>query len=85
MLASMRWLVISVGLSILLTVVVNAVLRAFPDAGRRLARGLDASAWRAAHEARQDDRRVRVVIPWKAMLIGSVILTIVLNVLLRLT
>jgi hypothetical protein len=80
----MRWLVISVGLSIVLTVVVNVVLRAFPDAGQRLARGLNASVSRAAHHARQDDRRVGVVIPWKAMVIGSVILTIVLNVLLRL-
>jgi hypothetical protein len=78
-----QWLVISLGLSFVLTVVVNVVLRAFPDAGRRAARSLEATIWHAT-DPRQDDRRVRVVVPWKAMVVCSLVLTIVLNVVLRL-
>jgi hypothetical protein len=34
---------------------------------------------------RSDGSRMRVIVPWKAMLIGSIVLTIALNVLLALT
>ena len=32
--------------------------------------------------ARTNDRRVRVFIPWKAMVLGSLILTLVVNIVL---
>jgi hypothetical protein len=79
MLVPMRWLVISVGLSIVLTVLANLLVRAFPDGTRRVARRLEASAWPSAHDHRRDEQRVRVLVPWKAMIIGSVVLTVVVN------
>ena len=78
-----QWLVVSIVLSIVLTVVVNLVLWLFPGAGRRAADGF-------ARLAEDADRRspegagshVRVIVPWKAMLIGSIVLTVALNLLL---
>lgn len=76
----MDWIVTSIVLSVVLTIVLNLGLRMFPGAGDRAARRLD-----RAPAARDDDgRRVRVWFPWKGMLIASVVLTIVLNLALRL-
>jgi hypothetical protein len=77
-----QWLVISVGLSVILTVLLNVGLRAFPEAARRLARSLTTFTSPSADDARTHDRRVRVLIPWKAMVLGSLILTILVNVVL---
>jgi hypothetical protein len=81
----MRWLVVSVVLSVVLTVLLNVGLRAFPNAGDRVARGLAELTSPNADDARGQDRRVRVFVPWRAMIIGSVILTIVVNLVLRIT
>jgi hypothetical protein len=77
-----QWLVISVGLSVILTVLLNVGLRAFPEAAHRLARTLTAFTSPGTDPARRNDRHVRVVMPWKAMVLGSLILTIVVNVVL---
>ena len=81
----MTWLGISVALSVLLTVILNVGLRLFPDAGRRVTRGLAESSLRNAGEPRPSNHRVRVWTPWKAMILGSVILTIVVNLVLWIT
>ena len=73
------WLVISLVLSVLLTVLLNVGLRVFPDASRRIAREATKLMSPTAEETRMSNRSVRVWMPWKAMLLGSVILTIVLN------
>lgn len=78
----MPWLFISIALSVVLTVFVNVALRAFPDAGRRLARRVTKLTGPTADETLTSDRRVRVWMPWKAMILGSVILTIVVNLVL---
>ena len=78
----MTWLGISIALSLLLTIVLNVGLRLFPDAGRRIARGMTRPPLPGAYEGGASNRRVRVWAPWKAMILGSVILTIVLNVVL---
>jgi glycerol uptake facilitator-like aquaporin len=78
----MTWLGISIVLSLLLTIVLNVGLRMFPDAGRRAARGLAPPSLPGADEGRERNHRVRVWVPWKAMIVGSVILTIVVNLLL---
>lgn len=70
------WLVTSLLLSLVLTIVANAALRLLP---RRPSRPT-----RLARPAPPAGRGVRVIVPWKAMLIASVLGTIVLNVLLRL-
>jgi hypothetical protein len=77
------WLVISVGLSVILTVLVNVGLRAVPGAGQRIARSLAALTSPGPDGARTNDRRVRVFVPWKAMLVGSLILTVVVSLLSR--
>ena len=72
----MNWLVLSVVLSVVLTVGLNLAVRAFPKGPRRLQARAD--SWLAPYS---DDRspRVREFFPWKAMLIGSVALTLLVN------
>jgi hypothetical protein len=79
---TVRWLMISVGLSVILTVLLNVGLRVFPEAGHRIARSLTTFTSASAYDARTSDRRVRVFIPWRAMIVGSVIVTILVNVVL---
>ena len=74
-----QWLVVSIVLSIVLTVAVNLFLWLFPGAGR----GISDAVGRMAAE-REDGSRTRVIVPWKAMLIGSIALTVALNLLLLL-
>ena len=77
----MNWLAVSIVVSILLTVVLNVVLRLFPNANERAARRLDDLT------APDADRgfgsgRTRMFVPWKAMIIVSLLATLALNVLL---
>lgn len=81
----MSWLVISIVLSIVLTVVLNAGLRLFPAANRRATQAVTKPDWSSADETRTSDRRIRVWTPWKAMILGSLMLTIVFNLVLWIT
>jgi hypothetical protein len=83
----LRWLALSVGLSIVLTVLANVWLRASPSARRRVAGALeDLAAPRTGHaHEHEHDRRLRVIVPWKAMLVASLALTIVINLVLLAT
>jgi hypothetical protein len=71
----------SLAASIVLTVVLNLVLLFFPGAGRRFFDGLAGLREGAPDTPEQDSPRgrTRVIFPWKAMLIGSVILTVLIN------
>ena len=89
-----QWLVVSIVLSIVLTVVVNLVLWLFPGAGRRVADGFARLAENAdrrsakgggSHVPAGGGSHVRVFVPWKAMLIGSIVLTVAINLLLVLS
>lgn len=82
---AVRWLVLSLVLSVVLTVVLNVALRAFPGAGDRAARGLARLASPPDDDPRADRRRVRVIVPWRAMIVASIVLTILVNVLIWLT
>jgi hypothetical protein len=79
---SVPWLVISLVLSVVLTVLLNLGLRVFPDASRRIARDATKLMPPNAEGTRTSNRSVRAWMPWKAMLLGSVILTIAVNVIL---
>ena len=70
----MHWLAVSILLSIVLTVVLNVALRLFPGAGERVDR----------KDARLAERHPDggVVVPWKAMIAVSLVLTIALNLVL---
>jgi hypothetical protein len=76
----MQWLMVSIVLSIVLTVVLNVAVRAFPGGADRATRRLD--DW-TARSSDYDGPRVRVFFPWKAMLIGSIVLTVLVNVFAR--
>jgi hypothetical protein len=78
-----QWLVVSIVLSIVLTVVVNLVLWLFPGATRRAAEGFGRMAENADRRpSARGGSRVRVIVPWKAMLIASIALTVAINLLL---
>ena len=67
----MNWLALSLALSIVLTVLANVVLRAFPRAGDRVGQILDQVA--------EERPSGGVYVPWKAMIVVSIVLTIGLN------
>jgi hypothetical protein len=76
-----KWLVASLVVSVVLTVVLNIAVRSFPGATDRLARNVT----RLGSPSAADESRVRVVVPWRAMLLGSLILTVIINAWIRLT
>lgn len=82
----MNWLVLSIVASVVLTVVLNLGLRLFPGARGRAGRRIETLVAPDPHD-RSDScapqppqTRFRVFFPWKAMLIASLVLTILLNV-----
>ena len=81
-LGGVDWLFLSLVLSVVLTVVLNIVLWVFPGLGDRIAQSFERLATRAPVDAGKDERRVRVFVPWKAMVIASVVLTILVNLVL---
>ena len=70
-----NWLLTSLILSVGLTVVLNALPRLFPGARARMEDKLT----QQMQPTGPDGRRVRVIFPWKLMLIGSIVLTVLLN------
>ena len=81
----MQWLWYSLIASVVLTVVLNLAIRRWPGtAGRpddRVSRQAPPTAMPEHDESRQ---RVGVMVPWKAMLLASLVGTVLLNVVLRL-
>jgi hypothetical protein len=79
-----QWLVVSLVTSVVLTVLLNVAVRLWPRAADR---GVDRfTDWvdrQAPPRPGDEPGRVRVVVPWKAMIIASVVLTVLLNVLVR--
>ena len=76
----MEWLWISIVASIVLTVVLNLAIRLWPGGAARAGEQIDRWATEQA-SSRLDDggSGPRVFVPWKAMLVGSIVLTIALN------
>jgi len=74
----------SIVASVALTVVLNLVLFFCPGAARRLHHALARLAEHSAHQPSDESapRGLRVIFPWKAILIGSLVLTIVINLLI---
>ena len=77
----MQWLVVSLALSVVLTVVVNVALRAIPESGRRAARWLAEHTPPGPSDTMAGQPRARLFVPWKAMIVASIILTVLLNLL----
>lgn len=82
-----HWLWFSILASVVLTVVLNVALRLFPGAGRRIGDSIDRALERQQPPAgdHEDRSRVRVIVPWRLMLAGSLLLTLVLNLVLWLS
>jgi len=78
--SDVQWLAISLVLSIALTVALNLVVRLFPRATERTASYVAARARRHGGAEPRDQNSMRLVVPWKAMLIASLLLTLALNV-----
>jgi hypothetical protein len=73
-------LAFSIVASIVLTIVLNVALRLFPSASRRMHEAVVRRAERPAYESGRP--KVRVIFPWKTMLIGSLLLTLLINAVL---
>jgi hypothetical protein len=80
-----HWLVISFAVSVILTVLLNVGLRVFPNAADHLTRRLYELTSSAGSGPGRHVGRSRIFIPWKAMIIGSIALTILVNLLLWMT
>ncbi len=80
----MSWLAASLVVSVLLTALVNLALWVFPGLRRWLQEGLRRMAEPPTSGAEAATPRVRVIIPWKLMLVASLVLTVAVNVLARL-
>jgi hypothetical protein len=74
----MQWLVASFVLSVALTVLVNLAFWLFPGLRERTSSAVDDFVTTAD----DGDRRRRVIVPWKAMLVASLVLTAVVNLVL---
>jgi hypothetical protein len=66
--------------SVVLTVAINALPLLFPNAAAKLQRKLEENAKRTIEQHEDENQpRVKIFFPWKAMLICSIILTILVN------
>ncbi|QEG21715.1 hypothetical protein [Mariniblastus fucicola] len=66
--------------SVVLTLLLNLLPMLFPNFAANTMRKLEQSARQTIDQHEDNNRpRVKVFFPWKAMLIGSVILTILVN------
>ncbi|MCA0901360.1 DUF2905 family protein [Microbulbifer agarilyticus] len=67
--------------SVVLTLLVNLIPLAFPDAASRAQKKIEENARRAIEQHEDPERpRVKVFFPWKAMILVSILLTILVNV-----
>lgn len=65
--------------SVVLTVALNFLPRLFPNATRNAGRKVHERVEQAWNEQQSDGSRVKVFFPWKAMIVISVVLTVLVN------
>jgi len=66
--------------SIVLTVLLNVLPLLFPKASDKLQKKIEDNARRSIEQHEDDNQPiVKVFFPWKAMLIGSLVLTVLVN------
>ena len=66
--------------SVVLTLILNFLPLVFPNFANKAMRKIEESARRTIEQHEDDNQpRVKVFFPWKGMLIGSVILTVLVN------
>ena len=75
-----NFIIYSVIASLVLTAVLNILPLLFPDAAAKVQKRIEENARHAIEQHEDAARpRVKVFFPWKAMLIGSIVLTILVN------
>ncbi len=80
-----NFVVYSVVASVVLTVVLNALPLLFPNATAKVQKKIEENARRVIEQNEDADRSgVKVFFPWKAMFIGSIVLTILVNLVVAL-
>ena len=74
------YILYSIAATVVLTIVVNVVPLLFPNATAKVQKEIEKNA-RKIIEQHEDANypRVKVFFPWKVMLIGSIILTLLVN------
>ncbi len=76
-----NFIVYSIAASIILTVILNALPLLFPNAATKIQKKIEENARQAIEQHEDTNRpRVKVFFPWKVMLIGSILLTVLINV-----
>ena len=76
-----NFIIYSIIASIVLTVVLNVLPLIFPNSAAKLQKKIEENARHAIEQYEDATRpRVKVFFPWKAMLIGSIALTVLVNI-----
>ncbi len=81
-----NFIIYSIVASVVLTIAVNALPLLFPNAAAKVQKKIEENA-RQAIEQHEDTNlpRVKVFFPWKVMLTGSIILTLLVNLIMMLS
>lgn len=75
-----NFLLISIVGSVILTVLLNLLPLLFPKGAAKVQRKIEENARSMIQQHEDDNRpRVKVFFPWKVMLIGSLVLTVLVN------
>jgi len=75
-----QFLITSLVASVVLTLAINILPMLFPNTAAKAQRKIEENARRAIEQHEDDDRpRVKVFFPWKAMILISLVLTVVVN------
>jgi hypothetical protein len=75
------FIIYSIVAFVVLTVVLNVLPLVFPNAAAKVQKKIEENARRAIEQHKDTSRsRVKVFFPWKVMLIGSIVLTLVVNI-----
>ena len=66
--------------SVVLTIVINILPIIFPNAADKLQKKIEENARRSIDQHEDDNQpSVKVFFPWKTMVIGSIVLTVLVN------
>jgi hypothetical protein len=75
-----NFIIYSIVGSIILTVVLNILPLLFPNAATKVQKKIEENARHAIEQHEDSNRpRVKVFFPWKAIFIGSIVLTVLIN------
>lgn len=76
-----NFIIYSIVASVILTVILNILPLLFPNTAAKIQKKIEENARQAIAQHEDDNRpRVKVFFPWKAMLIGSIVLTVLINI-----